>query len=89
MKIKYFFIYIIMISFLWPICCFASDATSGTDIHKQKSELSQVDNKYPAAVVVDPVFKAQPVIEGNDIVHTFVIKNTGRETLNISRVKTG
>jgi len=47
------------------------------------------NNQGPVAVVSNPRFDAAPVIEGNDITHEFVIKNSGTETLKISRVKTG
>jgi len=43
----------------------------------------------PVAVVPNPKFEAEPVLEGEDITHEFIIKNTGTQALNISRVKTG
>jgi len=47
------------------------------------------DNQGPVAVISNPRFETAPVIEGDDITHDFVIKNTGTSTLAISRVKTG
>jgi len=52
-------------------------------------ETAKAENKGPVAVIANANFMAEPVIEGNDITHSFVIKNTGTETLSISRVKTG
>jgi hypothetical protein len=46
-------------------------------------------NQGAVAVVTNPKFEAAPVIEGNDIIHEFVIRNSGTDTLKISRVKTG
>jgi len=47
------------------------------------------EKKGPVAVITNASFTSAPVIEGNDITHEFVIKNSGTETLKISRVKTG
>jgi hypothetical protein len=47
------------------------------------------DNQVPVALVSSQRFEAPPVIEGEDITHEFIVKNTGTATLKISRVKTG
>ena len=47
------------------------------------------EKKGPVAVVPSPNFVSKPVVEGNSIVHEYVIKNIGTETLKISRVRTG
>jgi hypothetical protein len=52
-------------------------------------ETAKAEKKGPVAVISNANFMAEPVIEGNDIIHTYVVKNTGTETLSISRVKTG
>jgi len=88
MKIRYFIINILLISILWTISIEAADNETATD-NQQPTVSANAVKKTPQAVVAEPVFQASPVIEGNDIVHTFIIKNTGNETLNISRVKTG
>ncbi|MBF0451261.1 MAG: hypothetical protein HQK75_11205 [Candidatus Magnetomorum sp.] len=87
MKTRFFVIYILLIAIVLTINVNAADndAASTTD---QTVSAQEIKNP-PVAVVTEPTFETQPVIEGNDIVHTFVIKNTGGETLNISRVKTG
>jgi len=41
------------------------------------------------AVVVDPVFEFDPVLEGETVVHEFTIKNTGMDELKILKVRTG
>jgi hypothetical protein len=43
----------------------------------------------PAAVVPSPVYRFEPVIEGAEIVHEFVIRNTGGAPLEIQAVETG
>jgi hypothetical protein len=52
-------------------------------------ETIKAENKGPVAEITNTDFIAEPVIEGNDIIHDFVIKNSGTEPLEISRVKTG
>ena len=43
----------------------------------------------PAATVPAPVYRFEPVIEGAEIVHEFVIGNTGSAPLEIQAVETG
>lgn len=43
----------------------------------------------PAAVVATPRFAFQPVVEGTEVVHAFVITNKGAGMLEIAGVKTG
>jgi len=44
--------------------------------------------KGPRAVVADKEFRFDPLPEGAMVYHTFMIKNTGDEILNIKKVKT-
>ena len=41
------------------------------------------------AVAVEPVFTFEPVLDGETIAHTFVLKNTGTAELKILKVRTG
>ena len=43
----------------------------------------------PKAYLPDQLFAFQPVVEGTDVVHEFVIFNQGDEPLNILKVKSG
>lgn len=43
----------------------------------------------PAVVVPSPVYRFEPVIEGAEIVHEFVVRNTGSAPLEIQAVETG
>jgi len=43
----------------------------------------------PVAIVNERSFTFSPVPEGTDVVHDFVIKNTGTAPLKIEQVKTG
>ncbi|KPA11092.1 conserved hypothetical protein, secreted [Candidatus Magnetomorum sp. HK-1] len=90
MKIKYIIFSMVFISIIWAINCISAEKApvSKTD-QAVKTVTTQGNNKQPVAVIPEPTFQSQPVIEGNDIIHDFVIKNTGGDTLNISRVKTG
>jgi hypothetical protein len=43
----------------------------------------------PRAVVSESVFEFQPVIEGSQIVHDFIIENRGDSPLAIPHLKSG
>jgi hypothetical protein len=43
----------------------------------------------PAAVVTSPIYRFDPVIEGTEIEHAFVIRNNGTAPLEIIKVETG
>jgi|SaaInl8_200m_RNA_FD_contig_51_1221306_length_4222_multi_4_in_0_out_0_1 hypothetical protein len=42
----------------------------------------------PELFLTEPVYKFEPVIEGIELTHDFVIQNLGEEPLNILDVKT-
>ena len=43
----------------------------------------------PVAHVPEPVFEFAPVLDGDEVVHDFLIRNTGTATLEIPRIDTG
>lgn len=43
----------------------------------------------PDAAAVEPVFEFKPVLDGEEVVHDFVIQNKGSADLEIQRVQTG
>lgn len=43
----------------------------------------------PVAVAPEPGFTFPTVVEGNEVIHDFVIQNKGNATLEIQKVKTG
>jgi hypothetical protein len=43
----------------------------------------------PVAVAPEPSHTFPTVVEGNEVVHDFVIQNKGNETLEIQKVQTG
>ncbi len=47
------------------------------------------ENAAPDAVAVEPVFEFKPVLDGDEVVHDFVIQNKGSADLEIQRVQTG
>lgn len=50
------------------------------------------DNPAPAALsysLPETRYTFQPVVEGTEIVHEFIIQNKGTDTLSILNVKTG
>ncbi len=45
--------------------------------------------KVPQAFLPERVFEFQPVLEGTQVVHEFVLKNKGEAPLNILQIKSG
>ena len=43
----------------------------------------------PVAVAPEPGYTFPTVLEGNEVVHDFIIQNKGNETLEIQKVQTG
>jgi len=70
-----------------------TSATSGTSVDIQpdaKPVDSSGEPKAAAkAVAVEPVFEFEPVLDGETVIHKFVIKNTGTAELKILKVRTG
>ena len=47
------------------------------------------DDAGPAAFFPQTLYEFTPVLDGENVVHDFVVQNKGNATLNIERVKTG
>ncbi len=45
--------------------------------------------KGPIALIAKPVFTFNPVPEGKEITHDYLIENKGNSVLNIEKIKTG
>lgn len=43
----------------------------------------------PLAVALEPIFKFEPVLDGDEVVHDFIIQNRGTAELKIHTVQTG
>ena len=43
----------------------------------------------PSAFIVQPEYTFDPVVDGTQVTHDYVIQNMGAETLEIQKVKTG
>jgi len=43
----------------------------------------------PAVFVPEPFYEFDPVAEGSEVRHDYVIRNNGKDTLEIQKVKTG
>jgi hypothetical protein len=43
----------------------------------------------PSAFIVQPEYTFDPVVDGTQVTHDYVIQNKGAETLEIQKVKTG
>ena len=51
--------------------------------------LGAQDDAEPAAFFPQTLYEFSPVLDGEKVVHEFVVQNKGKATLNIERVKTG
>jgi hypothetical protein len=45
--------------------------------------------KGPSAQLVETLFEFEPVAEGVEVTHDYLVRNTGTEPLDIEKVKTG
>ncbi len=43
----------------------------------------------PLAVALEPIFQFKPVVDGEEVVHDFIIQNRGTAELQIEKVQTG
>ncbi len=41
------------------------------------------------AVISNNVFEFKPVLDGTEVIHDFIIQNTGTDTLEIEKIETG
>lgn len=46
-------------------------------------------DKSPSAFLPEPVYTFEPVVEGAEVVHDFILQNKGNETLFIEKLKSG
>ena len=57
--------------------------------HLPPAAAESTDQDAAAIDVPNPAYTFQPILEGNSIVHEFVVRNTGRADLEIRKVRTG
>ena len=56
--------------------------------HRERVEILQISLKQPLAIVPAPVHQFEPVAEGQEVAHAFIVQNKGSAPLEIKRVKT-
>lgn len=42
----------------------------------------------PSALIRQPIYQFVPVVDGNEVVHDYIIQNKGTATLEIQKIKT-
>jgi hypothetical protein len=57
-------------------------------MHAERVEIVQISLKQPLAVLPAPVYQFDLVVEGQEVVHAFIVQNKGSAPLKIQRVKT-
>jgi hypothetical protein len=67
----------------------ADNRTSEGRALNRRIEIVKVDSEVPAAVLPTHSYQFEPVLDGFEVRHDFVIQNKGSAPLFISRVKTG
>ncbi len=85
-----FFSFAATLFLLWvaAIAVGASDQATDKDSTSQPASAAEaVEN--PGAVVPELKYEFDPVVDGIEITHDYVIKNTGNGPLTIHKVKTG
>jgi len=87
-------IFFLVFLFLFPaVLCFAAadekQETQATQGEQATQGTIQEAQGAPVAVVSEPVFEFQEALDGDEVLHDFIIKNTGTAELTIDRVKTG
>ena len=82
----------IICSILWLSCIsYAAPPNVPSDSHSKtgSAELAPQADKAPKAFLPVTKWEFEPVIDGQEVVHEFVIQNKGNAPLNVERVKTG
>lgn len=52
-------------------------------------QTDKTDEHAPAAFFPKPAHTFAPVVEGEQVLHSFILKNKGDKTLAVQKVKTG
>jgi len=66
----------------------AKNATPQDDFLVRRVELVQMALKLPSAYLPSVKFEFEPVVEGKEVIHDFVIQNKGAALLQVQSVKT-
>jgi hypothetical protein len=57
-------------------------------VNDERVEIVKISLKQPLAVLPAAVHKFEPVVEGQDVVHAFIVQNKGSAPLKIQNVRT-
>jgi hypothetical protein len=66
----------------------AQKSGSQDSVRSERVEILQISHKQPLAVLPAAVYRFNPVVEGQEVAHAFVVQNKGSAPLEIRRVKT-
>ncbi len=67
----------------------ADQAAKPSDTTKLSQGEQTEAKAFAKAEAVKPIYEFKPVLDGEIVTHTFVIKNTGNAELKILKVRTG
>jgi len=66
----------------------AENATPGDDVLVRRVEIVQMALTMPLAYLPSARFEFEPVVEGKEVTHEFVVQNKGAALLEVQNVKT-
>ena len=64
-------------------------STESGDRRGDRVEITRIRQSYPIADIAEKIFRFEPVLEGQEVLHDFQLQNAGDVPLHISRVRTG
>lgn len=62
--------------------------SSEDSVQSKHGENEQISAKQPLAVLPSAIYRFDPVVEGQEVAHVFIVQNKGSAPLKIERVKT-
>ena len=89
MKFKTCLIIIALLLFSGGFCFGAADEKAGEKTETAKQEITEDAKDGPVVFAPEPVFTFESALDGDQVLHDFVIENKGTAELKIERVKTG
>lgn len=89
MRIKTCLTIIALLLFTGALCFGAADEQNKEKKETTKKEISGDVKNAPAVFAPEPVFTFESALDGDQVLHDFVMENKGTAELKIERVKTG
>ncbi|CAN2046287.1 exported hypothetical protein [Candidatus Magnetomoraceae bacterium gMMP-1] len=91
MKKKSIYLFIFIVAVFFTLSAQADQVVEPSTVFPmtEMKESQGTTPFVPCAFMADTEYKFDSIIEGTDVVHDFIIKNTGQAALHINKVRTG